>query len=116
MVSPVRSKSFLAPYVHKPCPFCGVLMGEIGSDFWSPTRDHLTPRSRGGSDCGSNIVICCKRCNEDKDNLTLLEWLNALLFVDDCRANHVLKFADQQSRRNGNGLSNDIRDKQAAQS
>jgi CRISPR/Cas system Type II protein with McrA/HNH and RuvC-like nuclease domain len=27
------------------------------------TRDHVVPRSKGGDNCDSNIVLSCKKCN-----------------------------------------------------
>ena len=30
------------------------------------TRDHVTPMSRGGGDCWSNVVTACHRCNTRK--------------------------------------------------
>lgn len=37
------------------------------------TLDHIIPRSRGGRDSWDNLVTCCKRCNNDKDNKTPVE-------------------------------------------
>lgn len=36
----------------------------------APSRDHVIPLSRGGSNDGDNIVICCRMCNEIKGKLT----------------------------------------------
>ncbi|RFA31476.1 HNH endonuclease [Alkalilimnicola ehrlichii] len=30
------------------------------------SRDHVTPTSRGGRDCWTNVVTACKRCNNHK--------------------------------------------------
>lgn len=35
------------------------------------TRDHVVPRSRGGSDVWDNVVAACKRCNHFKGNRLL---------------------------------------------
>ena len=32
------------------------------------TRDHVIPRSRGGTDCWTNVVTACSACNQRKDN------------------------------------------------
>lgn len=32
------------------------------------TRDHVTPKSRGGTDSWNNVVAACKRCNVYKGN------------------------------------------------
>ncbi|OLV16375.1 RNA-guided endonuclease IscB [Deinococcus marmoris] len=37
--------------------------------------EHLTPRSRGGSDRVSNLVLSCRACNEKKGNQELGEFL-----------------------------------------
>lgn len=34
------------------------------------SRDHVTPISRGGADCWSNVVTACKRCNNHKAGRT----------------------------------------------
>ena len=34
------------------------------------TRDHVLPKSRGGTDRWENVVAACKRCNWNKDNRT----------------------------------------------
>ncbi len=38
-------------------------------------REHVVPRSRGGSDALSNAELACRRCNQDKGTLLLTEWL-----------------------------------------
>ena len=48
-----------------PCFYCG----EPGT-----SRDHVIPRSKGGSDEPSNVVIACQWCNSSKRNRTLEEW------------------------------------------
>lgn len=41
------------------------------------TRDHVVPKSRGGSDDPSNIVVACRTCNCSKGDRTPEEWLCA---------------------------------------
>ncbi len=36
--------------------------------------DHVRPKSRGGSDCVSNLVLACHACNQAKGNQTATEW------------------------------------------
>lgn len=38
------------------------------------TKDHLIPVSRGGPHGLRNIVVCHRKCNEDKANRTLEEY------------------------------------------
>lgn len=47
------------------CQYCGVI--ESSRDM---TIDHVTPRSRGGENTWSNLVTCCKKCNQKKGNRT----------------------------------------------
>jgi 5-methylcytosine-specific restriction endonuclease McrA len=39
------------------------------------TRDHIVPRSRGGSDDPSNLTPACLGCNASKQDRTPDEWL-----------------------------------------
>ena len=34
------------------------------------TIDHIIPRSKGGTNTWKNMVTCCNRCNNEKDNKT----------------------------------------------
>ncbi len=36
--------------------------------------DHLTPRSLGGEDTASNLVLACKRCNATRHTMPLSRW------------------------------------------
>ena len=38
------------------------------------TVDHINPKSRRGKDERSNLHCCCKRCNDDKSNMTFIEY------------------------------------------
>ena len=38
-------------------------------------KEHVVPRSRGGSNRISNLVLSCRKCNEQKDNATIDEFL-----------------------------------------
>lgn len=46
---------------NKICAYCGRR---------ATTVDHIFPKSRGGSHDPSNLVACCKKCNERKNNRT----------------------------------------------
>ena len=50
------------------CLYCG----HTFPDF-NLTRDHVVPKSRGGSDLWDNVVAACKRCNHRKGDLLLEE-------------------------------------------
>ena len=47
------------------CQYCG---GRFS--FTDLTMDHVIPKSRGGDKSWTNIVACCKRCNNKKGNRT----------------------------------------------
>lgn len=47
------------------CQYCGRKYGE---DFL--TFDHVYPKSAGGTTVWTNIVTCCKDCNQKKNNRT----------------------------------------------
>ena len=38
------------------------------------TMDHVVPLARGGRSIKSNLVPCCKSCNNLKKNLLPVEW------------------------------------------
>lgn len=44
------------------------------------TRDHIVPMDRGGLKGmkSHNVVFCCWRCNQQKGNLLLHEWVKKL--------------------------------------
>ena len=44
------------------------------------TTDHLTPRSRGGTNDPDNVVLACRQCNEDKGDLDLEEFRLVLAY------------------------------------
>lgn len=63
------------------CPYCGIRMTGKTPQFNSPTRDHVNPRVLGGGP----VVMCCRRCNQDKTSLTLREWAGVLYGRKDYR-------------------------------
>ena len=50
------------------CVYCG----RTGAN----TRDHIIPRSKGGTDAPENIVECCQECNSAKCDRELADFLN----------------------------------------
>ena len=72
---------------HHICAYCG--------DEYEPkhlTRDHVHPRSRGGSNDWINSVTSCKHCNMKKANKTPEEASMQLLYVPyrPCRWEHFI--------------------------
>ena len=47
------------------CQYCGVI--EPSKDL---TIDHVVTKSRGGDNSWTNLVTCCKKCNQKKGNKT----------------------------------------------
>lgn len=84
------SRGRLRRAVGSPCPYCGVTMnrdrGWNGPE--APSRDHRIPRARGGLNVVQNIIICCRRCNEDKGCLTTEEY-TAVLAGAASRLDHI---------------------------
>lgn len=58
----------------KACQYCGRHL-----KFHEFTYDHVLPSSRGGLTQWSNIVTCCRPCNNRKGNRTPLEAAMALI-------------------------------------
>jgi 5-methylcytosine-specific restriction endonuclease McrA len=50
------------------CVYCGT------RDRKDCTIDHVIPQSKGGKDSFENCVTACKKCNQEKDDLTIKEW------------------------------------------
>lgn len=42
----------------------------------APTLDHVIPRKGLGEDVKENLKCCCKRCNDDKSNTSLSEYVD----------------------------------------
>lgn len=59
------------------CAFCGWYFPR----YFDLSREHILPRSRGGSDTWQNVVTACKKCNIAKGNKTLKEANMELLYV-----------------------------------
>lgn len=79
----------------QPCPYCGEPMDVSGFDGRSPnrhthprfpTRDHVLPRSAGGSQGKSPILIVCVTCNGDKGSRSIKTWRAFLTRRKDPRA------------------------------
>lgn len=54
------------------CAYCERVEGTCG---WL-TIDHVVPKSRGGPDALTNCVLACGRCNSEKGDLLLSEWVD----------------------------------------
>ena len=74
-VPPLCNRTLFKRDDHR-CLYCGEQFSR--SDL---TRDHVLPKSRGGTDRWENVVAACKRCNWQKDNRTPEEAHMPLLAV-----------------------------------
>ena len=53
------------------CVYCGSDAEQSGAHLH---LDHLTPKSHGGADEPTNLVVACRRCNTARQNMTLAQW------------------------------------------
>jgi 5-methylcytosine-specific restriction endonuclease McrA len=61
------------------CHYCGCTLSSEPRSPNQKTIDHKKPRSRGGTRHPSNCVAACRRCNEEKANMTAVEYRKWLL-------------------------------------
>jgi hypothetical protein len=52
------------------------------SEFY-PTWDHKVPKSKGGG-AGQNLVMACKRCNQEKGSMSVKEYREYLEVTKGC--------------------------------
>ena len=52
---------------HIKCTYCNRDTDQGGGTTW----DHVVPRCKGGKNDRSNLVICCRQCNEMKAGMSL---------------------------------------------
>ena len=65
-----EARSYLLEKYHRRCVYCGT----TNCPF---EIDHVMPRSRGGSNRVSNLVLSCHDCNQAKGNQTAVEFGHA---------------------------------------
>ena len=75
----------------QPCEYCGVTM-DMHHPWRRPTRDHILPRSKGGTNVQSNLTPSCAMCNETKGAMTIREFYEWLVETRDPRAERVGRF------------------------
>lgn len=66
----IKLKNSVISEEYRMCYICGEF---IPIDEHA-TVDHINPRSKFGKDERDNLHCCCKRCNDDKSNMTLFEY------------------------------------------
>jgi hypothetical protein len=77
-------RAHLVAAIGSPCAYCGEPMA-------APTRDHIRPRSKGGT-LAQGKALACAPCNTDKGSRSLASWLYRLKMVGDPRAPIVAAF------------------------
>ncbi|MFI0911761.1 RNA-guided endonuclease IscB [Streptomyces abikoensis] len=63
-----EAREYLSVKWGRACAYCGVRAVRLNID-------HIHPRSRGGADRVSNLVLCCAPCNQAKSNRPVEEFL-----------------------------------------
>lgn len=76
-------QTLLSNYDHK-CAYCGTPVQrlkdfDISRNASVATIDHITPKSRGGSDFIENKILACLSCNSQKGQRTLAEYIDWLV-------------------------------------
>lgn len=59
------------------CAYCG----DSFHNHHHLSRDHIVPKSKGGTNTWMNVVTACKPCNGKKDDMTLKESGMQLLYI-----------------------------------
>lgn len=53
------------------CTYCGGTQESTGAHLH---LDHLTPKSAGGTDEATNLVLACRSCNSARKDMPLAKW------------------------------------------
>lgn len=62
----------LYKYQHT-CQYCNGASGDAILE-----KEHIHPKSKGGTNCIGNLTLSCRACNEAKDSLLLADWKKTL--------------------------------------
>jgi predicted restriction endonuclease len=60
------------------------------------TLDHITPRSKGGSDRLTNILCACKECNKSKGHQKWYDWYMNQSFFTTERLSAIIEWQEQK--------------------
>lgn len=86
------------------CYYCGVPLTQS-----TRTIDHVLPLSRGGTNSKENKVLCCRRCNISKMDMTEEEFYKYIELkkkykgydlVNACREQGILLWTSERNERN----------------
>ena len=64
------------------------------------TIDHIVPQSKGGSDFLTNVLCCCRKCNNSKSHTDWIEWYSSQDFFTEERYDVILKWMKPQTNSN----------------
>lgn len=59
------------------------------------TLDHITPRSKGGSDRLANVLCACKKCNNSKGHQMWSEWFLQQSFFTTEKLSAIIEWQKQ---------------------
>ena len=59
------------------------------------TLDHITPRSKGGSNRATNVLCACKECNNDKGHQIWSDWFLKQSFFTTERLSAIVEWQKQ---------------------
>jgi 5-methylcytosine-specific restriction endonuclease McrA len=68
-------REYLLEKWKRECAYCGTVGVRL-------EIDHIVPKALGGTNRVSNLAICCRNCNEKKNNRTIQDFLNHPQKVD----------------------------------
>lgn len=64
------------------CAYCGrENLTEVGPITNIATVDHVIPRSKGGKDEFSNVVVCCFGCNKSKSDQSVEDFKSSKYLI-----------------------------------
>lgn len=72
----IRPEKRLA--IHLRDNLCCLYCGSSVEDAAALTLDHLKPRSKGGSNCASNLISACKKCNSSRGTRPVMVFCRAV--------------------------------------
>ena len=76
-----ETKQYLLTVHKHKCAYCGGLSGDNILQV-----EHISPKSKGGTDKVNNLTLSCRVCNEAKGSLTLDQW-EKVLRANSCEIN-----------------------------
>ena len=64
------------------------------------TIDHIVPQSKGGSDFLTNVLCCCRRCNNSKSHADWIEWYSSQDFFTEERYDVIINWINPKQNPN----------------